>query len=382
MKDKKVLIFLTSFCAEGTPVLVLGMAKKWMQQGIQPIVVTFKSKPIDLLAEFQTLSIQTHCLNVSDNGYIRYAQLTWAAYHLCCKYHPDAVLSMPLGWHSFIAWGARLAGVKTVCAHVGNYPPHNEGLQFQKFRWLVQLGRPVTTGLICCSDYIRQGVITHFQVSPGEAITIYNGCPITPFPESAAAARSVRERCPFTVGMVARLEQHKDQPTLIRAAHCLKTQGFNIKVQLIGDGSRRQEYEALINELSLQETVHLLGMRRDIPTLLEQMDVFAFSVKPDEGFGIALVEAMMAKVPVIATDVGACREVLHQGRYGVLVEPYNPHHLAKEILSIMNSPHESEKRVQLAYDHVKAAFGIETMAQTYASKLKLVNSDSFISKPQ
>ncbi|HSN66180.1 MAG TPA: glycosyltransferase, partial [Fusibacter sp.] len=276
------------------------------------------------------------------------------------------------------AWGARLAEVRSIFAHVGNYPPYKKGLQFQKFRLLVQLGRPVTTGLICCSDYIRQGVIHHFQVSPVEAITIHNGCPISSIPESVNSVIHIREGCPFTVGMVARLEQHKDQPTLIRAAHYLQKQGFNIKVQLIGDGSRRQEYETLIDELSLQETVHLLGMRRDIPILLKQMDVFAFSVKPDEGFGIALVEAMMAGVPVIATDVGACREVLHQGRYGVLVEPQNPHHLAEEILSIMNFPHQTEKRVQLAYEHVKATFGIETMAQAYASKLKLVNSDTCI----
>lgn len=379
MISKKAVIFLTSFCAEGTPVLVLSMVEKWMQQGIQPIVITFKPKPIDLLAEFQALNIPIHCLHVSDNGYIRYAQLTWAAYHLCRKYRPDAVLSMPLGWHSFIAWGARLAGVKTIFAHVGNYPPYKKGLQFQKFRLLVQLGRPVTTGLICCSDYIRQGITQHFQVSPAEAITIYNGCPISPLPESENSVIRFHEERPFTVGMVARLEQHKDQLTLIRAAHCLKNQGFNIKVQLIGDGSRRQEYEALINELSLHETVYLLGMRRDIPTLLKQMDVFAFSVKPDEGFGIALVEAMMAGVPVIATDVGACREVLHQGRYGVLVEPQNPHQLAKEILSIMSFPHQAEERVHLAYEHVKAVFGIEKMAQAYASRLELVNSDTFTS---
>lgn len=373
MNDKKVLIFLTSLCAEGTPVLVLGMIKEWRKQSIQVIVITLRSQPTDLLAEFQTLDIPIHCFHVGDKGYSRYLYMFWESYQLCRKYNPDAVLSMPLGWHSFIAWGARLAGVRSVFAHVGNYPPCKKKLQFQKFRLLVQLGRPVTTGLICCSDYIRQGVVKHFQVSPAEAITIYNGCPTNPLPESVNSVIHTHGGRPFTVGMVARLEQHKDQPTLIRAAHCLKNQGLNIKVQLIGDGSRRQEYEALINKLSLQETVHLLGMRRDIPILLKQMDVFAFSAKPDEGFGIALVEAMMAGVPVIATDVGACREVLHQGRYGVLVEPQNPHHLAKEILSIMNSPHQSEKRAQLAYEHARAVFSIEEMAQAYASRLKLVN---------
>ena len=82
------------------------------------------------------------------------------------------------------------------------------------------------------------------------------------------------------------------------------------------------------------DCVHLLGMRRDIPELLQQLDVFVFSAKPDEGLGVALLEAMASGVPIVATRVPACEEVLDNGQLGLLVEPGNEHAMAEAILQI------------------------------------------------
>ncbi len=106
--------------------------------------------------------------------------------------------------------------------------------------------------------------------------------------------------------MTARLECIKTSRLSFRAAALLRRQGSLIEVWLIGD-SRRFEYEQLIAELDLTDYVKLLGSRRDVPDLLSQCDVFAFQALRDEGFGIALAEAMAARLPIVATDVGACR---------------------------------------------------------------------------
>ncbi|MFQ4137699.1 glycosyltransferase [Nodosilinea sp. PGN35] len=365
------LIVLTSLCAEGTPVLVLELCRKWLICGIRPTIVVFYPQPSDLTPEFEELGISLIYLNLPKSGLGRYLKLTQKFYQLCHQLKPSAVLSMPLGWHTCVAYGAKWAGVKQVAAHVGNYPPYWKGLAFQKFRLQIQLGRLVTDRLICCSDYIRQGVLEHFNLLPTEAVTIYNGCPLSRIADAVAPPTIYCGDRPFIVGMVARLEQHKDQPTLIRAARLLTDQGLKIQIYLIGEGSRRHEYESLICELSLQDTVYLLGMRRDIPSLLHQMDAFVFSAKPDEGFGIALVEAMAAGVPIVATDVGACREILQNGSGGILVEPESPHQLAKGILAVLDSPDEAAKRALSAYKHAQAVFSIEAMAQAYARELKL-----------
>lgn len=370
--SKRILIALTSLCAEGTPILVLEMCRCWLTQGIQPLIVILNAMPVDLALEFQQLGIPIECLDLPKRGYWRYGQMVSVFYRLCRQFQPDAVLSMPLGWHTFIAYGAWLAGVHQIAAHVGNYPPYWKGTAFRKFRWEVQLGRPVTNKLICCSHYIRQGVLQHFGVRDSETVTIYNGCAVESLVDHASMARQQKQGHLLTIGMVARLEKHKDQPTLIQAARLLKERGFDFKIQLIGEGSHRVEYEALIHEQQVEDCVQLLGMRRDIAKLLGEMDIFVFSAKPDEGLGVALIEAMAAGVPVIATAVGACREVLNEGELGILVPPEEPQKMAEAICQIVNAPTKAQLRVNKAKEKAFREFTVENMALKYAHYLNLM----------
>ena len=370
--SKKILIALNSLRAEGTPILILEMCRWWKANGIQPLIVTLYSTFQDLEVEFQSLDIPIHSLNLSSYGYRRYLQMAKEINNYCALYRADAFLSMSLGWHAFMAYGAKLAGVKRVAAHVGNYPPYWTGNAFRKFRLQIQLGRPVTDYLICCSDYIRQGVIEHFVVSASEAIAIYNGVDVETVAQRASTVARNSEQ-PFTIGMVARLEGHKDQPTLIQAARLLKERGYYFQVQLIGEGSRRSEYENLIREEKVEDCVSLLGMRRDIPELLGQMDLFVFSAKPDEGFGIALVEAMSAGVPIIATDVGACREVLEEDKLGTLIPPKDPEAMTKAIEKIIECPKTIDTQVKKAREKALKDFTIASMAYQYSLNLELLS---------
>lgn len=367
MSKPTVLIALTSLCAEGTPVLVLDLCRQWLAWGIQPVVVTLYDEPRDLEPELRSLRVPLHSLALPTQGYRRYGQLAVGIYRLARQYRAQALLSMPFGWHTFMAAGARLAGVRRVAAHVGNYPPVGSP-SFSKFRQQVQWGRSLTDRLLCCSGYIQAGVVQHFGVPEAETQVVYNACAWEP--EGDRPPRSVHQ--PLTIGMVARLEIHKDQPTLIRAAQRLKQQGIPIQVQLIGEGSRRAEYEALVAELGLEDCVTLLGMRRDIPDVLRQMDLFVFAAKPDEGFGIALVEAMVMGVPVVATQVGACCEVLQDGDLGWLVPPGNPDRLAETIRYVANHPDQAQAVAKKAQDVAQHLFAIATMARDYATVLNIL----------
>jgi len=183
-----------------------------------------------------------------------------------------------------------------------------------------------------------------------------------------------RSSRPFVVGMVARLEVHKDQPTLIRAAALLRDAARPVEVWLIGEGSRRAEYQRLIEELGLGGVVQILGMRRDVPELLGRMDAFAFAAKPDEGLGVALIEAMAAGVPIVATNVGACREVLLDGALGELVPPGDAAAMAAAISRLAAAEHPDAGRLTQARAHARSTFSIDAMAAAYASILGLPTS--------
>ena len=204
-------------------------------------------------------------------------------------------------------------------------------------------------------------------MGPTEANVIYNSCDLEAF--TTTPAPQVQLHQPPRIAMTARLEVHKDQPTLIRAAALLRRQGNPVEVWLIGEGSRRFEYEQLIAELDLTDYVKLLGSRRDVPDLLSQCDVFAFQALRDEGFGIALAEAMAARLPIVATDVGACREVLEGGRCGLLVAEQSPQAMADGILQLLEKSDETGIRARAAFDRAVQEFSVPESANAYGRAL-------------
>ena len=85
---------------------------------------------------------------------------------------------------------------------------------------------------------------------------------------------------------------------------------------MIGDGNQRKELERLTKHLNLSNQVYFLGPITNVSKKLDDIDIFVFSTTKDEGFGIALAEAMVAGIPILASDVGSCFEILGNGRYG------------------------------------------------------------------
>jgi glycosyltransferase involved in cell wall biosynthesis len=361
-----VLIVLMSLVAEGTPQLALQLARQWQSEGLRVEVMVMQPEPLDLQAEFQELGLPLHWIDLGC-GLARYWALLCSGYRLCRRLHVRSVMSFPLGWHAFVAIGARLAGARRICAYVGNPPPIWTGSSFRKFKLMVQLGRPFTHLLICCSRYLYDLTLRDFHVQPGEATVIYNSCDLEAF--TTTPAPPVKPHQPLRIAMTARLEVHKDQPTLIRAADLLRRKGQPVEVWLIGEGSRRDEYEQLIAELDLTDCVKLLGSRRDVPELLSQCDVFAFQALRDEGFGIALAEAMAARLPIVATDVGACREVLERGRCGLLVAEQNPEAMANGILRLLDEPESKADRTKAAFERAVGEFSVPQSATAYGKAL-------------
>jgi len=364
-----VLIVLMSLAAEGTPRLALELSREWIDAGVQPLIVVMQRTPDDLASDFAALGLTCIMLDLPDRGYARYLTLAYRIFAIAREHRPIAILSMPLGWHALIALGARMAGVNRIIAHVGNYPNTSARTAFRKFKLLVQLGRPFTDCLVCCSHYVRSGTVRHFGVRASETAVIYNGFPVA-FGDSTRNTHQQSD-APLIIGMVARLEGHKDQPTLIGAARILRSRGRNVRIWLIGDGSRREEFESLIAAEDVDDTVQLLGMSKDIPDLVAKMHVFAFSTTKDEGLGIALIEAMAIGVPVVASDVGACREVLDDGRLGTLVPPGDALAMANAIDAIIADATFAEARAHLAQTKVVQTFSMVEMARGYSELLSL-----------
>ena len=371
MVYQRPILVLSSLAAEGAPRLVLELCRIWQRDGIRPVVAVLRPTPDDLAPDFDALGIERVCLGMGERGRLRYLRLAMATFALARRLRPIALLSMPLGWHAFVAWGAKLAGVPRVAAHVGTYPWHWHGRAFRKFRLQVRIGRPVTDCLVCCSDHVRAGVLRWFAVDEAKTAVVYNGIDRHRFRGCSVPAGRRSERPVWRAGMVGRIDHTKDYGTLLGACRELQRRGRPIELWLVGDGAGRAGLEAMAARCGIAEHVRFLGVTRDIPGVLVQLDAFVFAARREEGLGIALIEAMAAGVPVIASDVGACREVLDGGALGLLVSPGDAIALADAIERVRAEPAAAAIRAERARRKAFEVFEAERMAAAYAEVLGL-----------
>ena len=110
----------------------------------------------------------------------------------------------------------------------------------------------------------------------------------------------------------------------------LRDEQPNIHAAIAGEGPSRWQLDKQVRANGMDRIVHLLGHRSDVPALLAAADIFALP-SHREGLPLALLEAMASGLPVIATDVGGCCEVIENGRNGILISPGSPEQMARAI---------------------------------------------------
>jgi glycosyltransferase involved in cell wall biosynthesis len=129
---------------------------------------------------------------------------------------------------------------------------------------------------------------------------------------------------------------------------------------LVGDGPLRPEIEALVAALSLQHQVHLPGWIEDLAPLYATIDICALS-SLNEGTPVALIEAMAAAKPVVATRVGGVADVVEHELSGLLVQPGSPDALADAMIRLAADPGERSRMGEAGRRAVLGRFSPERL---------------------
>jgi len=151
---------------------------------------------------------------------------------------------------------------------------------------------------------------------------------------------------------------------LVQAFYLLHKKNPHINLYLLGDGEERQRIKELANNLGLTESVHLLGFV-DRPTVLKMMkhsDVLVLCSKI-EGNPRVLIEAMMCKIPIVATNVPGIRDIVQHKKTGFLVNHPKPEELAYAIEYVLKNERLSTAMVNRAYIFAKQNFSKESAKQ-------------------
>ncbi len=127
----------------------------------------------------------------------------------------------------------------------------------------------------------------------------------------------------ITLIFVGRFAEEKNPHIPILIVKKLKEKGYNVNLNLVGDGKLKARMEELIQKLGLNENVKMFGWikdRRKLFEILRESDILVFTSKPGEGLGLTVLEAMSQGLPVIATRCGGPEEVIEDGINGYLVD--------------------------------------------------------------
>jgi glycosyltransferase involved in cell wall biosynthesis len=267
---------------------------------------------------------------------------------------PDIVhanLSSPWSCQYCIASAALLRRPRVVAVYQLVVPAVSRRQRWAKRLTLHSVDRHVGVG-----ERVSRDVEVVAGLPRGSVRTIHNGVPDEQQP------RLPPPRQGPLIGAIGRMEEQKGFDTLIRALPDID----EATLVLVGDGSERGRLTDLARSLNVHERIAWLGWSDQARGYLGSFDVFALPSR-FEGFPLALLEAMLAEVAVVATDVGSVAEAVQEGQTGLLVPPDDPAALAHSIRNLLADAELRRTLAQNARRHVLGRFTADHMTRSFES---------------
>lgn len=213
--------------------------------------------------------------------------------------------------------------------------------------------------VVAVSDSIREQIPNVVGIEPGRLTTVHNGV-------ACGAAKGTPDGQGLTFISVGRFDAIKNHDMMIRAFARVVAQFPDSTLVLVGDGPQRPAIESLIAGLNLGANVELTGFRSDVAELLGRADVFLMSSRY-EGISIALLEAMRAGLPTVATQVGGIPETVLEHRTGLLVPTEDIDGFAAAMSSLAASPGLRRQYGDAAREFQAREFSSNAMLERYAA---------------
>lgn len=235
---------------------------------------------------------------------------------------------------------------------------HNSRLSFPP--WAYRLFDRLLSGYVAISDQCAAQTARHAKRPIRKILNAASPRFQADQPRTAVA----RDPVILAVGAIS---DQKDYPTLIRMARPLADRlardGRKPRIRIAGGGQSLAALRALVHAEELEDLVELLGPRTDVQALMKNADLYANS-SLWEGFSIAMIEASMSGLPIVASAVAGNREMIIAGGNGALVPASNPQAMADAIAAIVTS---DEHYAALSRGALESArrFSIETCASAH-----------------
>lgn len=268
--------------------------------------------------------------------------------------------------HEFVmgvagAWAARRLEIPSVITmHGSRY--YNSRM---RRRLAMRAAVAFSSATVAVSRDLANDIRRDLWLTPDAVEVIPNG--IRPRRPAAPPRLKAELRVPsedhlvLAVGNLYPVKAHRD---LLEAIALLPPPFDRTHLAIAGRGPLEEALRTHAADLGMTDRPHLLGLRADVPDLLAGVDLFALP-SHSEGLSIALLEAMDAGLPIVATDVGDTIEALDKGAAGFVVPPHNPAKLSAAIHHVLVDPRLAAVLGRRAAHRARAFYSHDTMVRRY-----------------
>ena len=284
-------------------------------------------------------------------------QLCWVIY----RHQIDAIHVNSYVPGNYVRLAAALMQVPIVIDHWHGFTRFN-----RKRRFICRILGRFTDLSLAVSQGVKDYLVEEIGLDPARVRVVVNGVDSAAL-DAARPSPEVRRELGLpegarVIGLVGRLDHWgKGHKELFEAMAHLREK-YPLRALIVGGGRREEEVRQMAASLGLAGQVHFLGSRRDVPDLLQAMDIFVLP-SYSEGLSLALLEAMAAGLPVIVSCVGGNPEVVTDGETGLLIPPRDTSALSGALQRLMDNSTWAKDLGRNARRHVEANYSLERLGR-------------------
>ena len=218
--------------------------------------------------------------------------------------------------------------------------------------------------------------LIHYGVNPKKIQTIYNGVTLKTFQNINNFILPIKPSSSLLIAYSATHEPRKGHIYLIQAFSIVLKEFPNAKLVLTGKGPLTKNLKHLAKKLKIEKNIIFTGQipYKDLYNLLHNINIFVFPSLA-EICPIAVLEAMAAGKPIVATNVGGIPEIVKQNINGILVQPKNPEKLASAIIEIAKNPKKAEIMGQKSRKIVEENFNLTKIVENITNCYRKIKKD-------
>ena len=229
------------------------------------------------------------------------------------------------------------------------------------FRFVERAIARRASSVITITDALRRFTIERVGLPGARVETIHYGLDRLPAAWAPNSPLAIPETARLLLA-IARLEPQKGLDVAIKALARVRRTHPDAVLLVLGEGPERAALEALARAEGVAEAVLCPGRVGDVAEYLDRAELLVHPARW-EGFGLALLEAMLASRPVVASEVSSIPELVADGETGLLVSPDDPEALATSIGELLEDPGRAASLGRAGYERARAEFSVERMAR-------------------